>query len=145
MSQLVSALFPRPRSPMNFGSDLICRTHGLLPWGMVPGTEVRFSSSRKRSVIYYPSINRFCIGGHGSKFPIQSRYSGIPQGQGLLPRTGELDSAQCGTRTGEGAWTPPSQNEELRGGVPRYVAQVPPVAGFDAEIAEKGHFWMETI
>ena len=32
----------------------------------------------------------------------------------------------------------------LRGGVPKYVAQVPPVAGFDAEIVEKGHLWIET-
>ena len=30
----------------------------------------------------------------------------------------------------------------LRGGVPRYATQeIPPI---DAEIAEKGHFWMET-
>jgi hypothetical protein len=36
----------------------------------------------------------------------------------------------------------PSQNEELRGGVPRYAAQATPE--FDAEIAEKGHLWMET-
>jgi hypothetical protein len=30
----------------------------------------------------------------------------------------------------------------LRGGVPRYAAQATPE--FDAEIAEKGHLWMET-
>jgi hypothetical protein len=30
----------------------------------------------------------------------------------------------------------------LRGGVPWYVAQASPQ--FDAEIAEKGHLWMET-
>jgi hypothetical protein len=30
----------------------------------------------------------------------------------------------------------------LRGGVPRYVAQAIPQ--IDAEIAEKGHLWMET-
>jgi len=36
----------------------------------------------------------------------------------------------------------PSQNEGLRGDVPRYVAQATPQ--FDAKIAEKGHLWMET-
>ncbi len=30
----------------------------------------------------------------------------------------------------------------MRGGVPRYVAQE--TSQFDAEIAEKGHLWMET-
>ncbi len=30
----------------------------------------------------------------------------------------------------------------MRGGVPRYVAQA--TSQFDAEIAEKGHLWMET-
>ncbi len=30
----------------------------------------------------------------------------------------------------------------MRGGVPRYVAQGTPQ--FDAEIAQKGHLWMET-
>jgi len=34
------------------------------------------------------------------------------------------------------------ENEEWRGGVPRYVAQATPE--FDAEIVEKGHLWMET-
>ena len=34
------------------------------------------------------------------------------------------------------------ENQGLRGGVPRYVAQATPQ--FDAEIAEKGHLWMET-
>jgi hypothetical protein len=36
----------------------------------------------------------------------------------------------------------PSQNEELREGVPRYVAQAIPQ--FDAETVEKAHLWMET-
>jgi len=36
----------------------------------------------------------------------------------------------------------PSQFKGLRGGVHRYVAQAIPQ--IDAEIAEKGHFWMET-
>jgi oxygen-independent coproporphyrinogen-3 oxidase len=37
---------------------------------------------------------------------------------------------------------PPSQNEELRRGLPGYVAQATPQ--FDAEIVEKSHLWMET-
>jgi hypothetical protein len=36
----------------------------------------------------------------------------------------------------------PSQIKGLRGGVPGYVAQAIPQ--IDAEIAEKGHLWMET-
>ena len=36
----------------------------------------------------------------------------------------------------------PSQSKELRGGVLGYVAQAIPQ--IDAEIAEKGHLWMET-
>jgi len=37
----------------------------------------------------------------------------------------------------------PSQIKGLRGGVHAYAAQAIPK--IDAEIAEKGHFWMETI
>jgi len=59
---------------------------------------------------WYPSTNSFQTNGHECQFPIQSRLVGI----------GKV-----------------KENEELRGDVPRYVAQATPQ--FDAEIAEKGH------
>jgi hypothetical protein len=66
--------------------------------------------------------------------------SSFLQGQGLFRSLAKLDSRQAALWA-RGIYAP-SQNKRLRGGVPRYVAQAS--SQFDAEIAEKGHLWMET-
>jgi hypothetical protein len=68
--------------------------------------------------------------------------SNFRQGQGLFRSIAKLDSRQAAL-WGDPAGLRESQHAELRRGVPRYVAQATPQ--FDAEIAEKGHLWMETI
>ena len=65
----------------------------------------------------------------------------LPQGQGQFRRIAELDSRQA-ARQGEPAGLRVSQIKELRGDVPRYVAQAIPQ--IDKEIAEKGRFRTET-
>jgi hypothetical protein len=58
---------------------------------------------------------QFSYRGHERQFPIQSRYGGIRKVKEI---------------------------KGLRGGVRGYAAQA--ILQIDAEIAEKGHFWMET-
>jgi hypothetical protein len=58
-----------------------------------------------------------------------------------IPQDSGIGSAKGGPARARGTEAP-SQIKGLRGGVPRYVAQAIPQ--IDAEIAEKGHLWMET-
>jgi hypothetical protein len=58
-----------------------------------------------------------------------------------IPQDSGIGSAKGGPARARGAEAP-SQIKGLRGGVPGYVAQAIPQ--IDAEIAEKGHLWMET-
>jgi len=65
--------------------------------------------------------------------------SNFSQGQGQICRIADLDSYQA-ARKGEGHGCPES-NQGITRPAPRREQVIPQI---DAEIAEKGHFWMET-